>query len=189
MTVTIVRPLGVKCCEGRTRNHRKVGQIRHCEFRAWSPPGRAGRPRSATHLLLNLLRHLLCLLELLLIVREDRAPVLRSPVIALAVLGGGVVRPVEELDELAVADLCGVELNLHGLGVSRATGADLLVAGVLGRVLAPDVAHLGVEQALVRVVLAEDVLGAPEAARGACEVLWRDGGRHGANDPVVVCER
>ncbi len=48
---------------------------------------------------------------------EDGAAVLRAAVHALAVLGGGVVHLVEELEEGGVGEEGGVEGHLEGFGV------------------------------------------------------------------------
>jgi hypothetical protein len=54
---------------------------------------------------------------LLGVVVEDGGAVLGPAVRALAVKGGGVVRLVEELEELAVGDLRGVKEDLDSFGV------------------------------------------------------------------------
>ena len=68
-------------------------------------------------LLLRLLRHFLCQLLLFLSVVENRASVLGAGISALAVLGGGVVHFVEELEEGGVGEGRGVEDDLEGFGV------------------------------------------------------------------------
>lgn len=74
---------------------------------------------AAPPLLLRLLCHLLGRLLLFFVVVEDGAAILRAGVAALPVLGRGVVHLVEELEQLAVGDLVGVEGHLEGFGVCR----------------------------------------------------------------------
>lgn len=71
----------------------------------------------APPLLLHLLRHLLGFFFLFGGVVEDGGAVLGAGVHALAVLGGGVVHLVEELEEGAVGEEGGVEGHLEGFGV------------------------------------------------------------------------
>lgn len=70
-------------------------------------------------LLADLLLDILCGLQLLVTVREDRAAVLGACVGALAVLGRGVVHAEEEFDQLPVGDEGGVEEDLEGFGIWR----------------------------------------------------------------------
>src|SRR5260370_25527322 len=63
---------------------------------------------------------------------KDRRAILRSAVGALAVAAGGIVRLPEELQELLIAHLRGIELDQHRLGGPGPVPADVLVTGVLG---------------------------------------------------------
>ena len=100
---------------------------------------------------------------LLLLVRvEDGRAVLGPLVRALAVeLGGVVGHGEEDLEQLAVAHLGGVEAHLDGFGVAGAAGADDVVVGRVGG--AAGVARGHVQDA---VDLLEHGLDAPEAAAG-----------------------
>src|SRR5205823_11939399 len=64
-------------------------------------------------------------------VEEDRRPVLVADVPALAVLLGRVVVLPEGAQQLVVADLVGVELDLDRLGMTGRVRADLLVGGIV----------------------------------------------------------
>jgi len=68
-------------------------------------------------LLLHLLRHQLRLLFLLGAMIENSRSVLRAGIHPLAVLGGGVMHLVEELEEGGVGKLGGVECHLKRFGV------------------------------------------------------------------------
>lgn len=109
------------------------------------------------------MRHLPRDLLLLGVVVKHGASVLGASVVTLLVGRRRVVRLVEELDQLPVADAAGVEDDLRRLGVARRARAHGPVRRVLR--LAANVAHARVVQALVLKVLAEDVLHAPEATR------------------------
>lgn len=74
------------------------------------------------------------------------------------------MRPVEELDELAIPHRTLLVVQAHGLGVLRAPAAYLPVRWVRG--VAAGVPDLDLPLRQVPVVLVEYVLGAPEAARG-----------------------
>src|SRR5690606_37186442 len=95
----------------------------------------------------------------LLALEEDRGAVLRADVVALTVLGGGVVDGEEDPQQVAVADDLWVEGHLHHLGVAGLAGAHLLVGGV--GYVAAGVARLDALHALELVV---DRLEATEAA-------------------------
>jgi hypothetical protein len=122
-------------------------------------------------------------LALLVVVVEDGAAVLGAHIGALAVLGGGVMHAVEELEQCAVRDLFRVVDDLQGLGVWRtelagasdALGAwELLTAcpptadGAVPRVLnvAANVPDARIQQPLLGKLAPEHVLDAPEAASG-----------------------
>ena len=62
-------------------------------------------------------------------VEEDGRAVLRAPVRALAVEGGGIVQGEEGVEQLLVADLGGVEFQLDHFGVAGLVGADVPVGG------------------------------------------------------------
>ena len=121
-------------------------------------------------LLFDLLRHP----QLLLVVGEDRATILRPRIHALPIQRRGVMHAEKELEQLSVTDFVRVEHDEQRLGMSRASGAH----GAIRRGVGPAarVAHARVQQALAgREVLAEQVLDAPEAAggeRGALGVGW-----------------
>src|SRR4051812_49648283 len=88
---------------------------------------------------------------------EDLRAVARADVVALAVLGAGVVDLEEELQDVPVGDPLRVEDDLDGLGVAG------VVAVRRVRVLASGVSDAGRDDA---VALAEQLLHAPEAASG-----------------------
>ena len=75
---------------------------------------------------LHLLRHLPCDPLLLLVLIEDRAPVLRARICSLAVLGRRVVHPVEELYQGRVGDFVGIKDDLEGFGVWEEDGVRML---------------------------------------------------------------
>ena len=104
------------------------------------------------------LRHLL----LLVIGGEDRRPVLRAAVGALAVQLGRVVHHREEdLQDLAVADLLRVVFDLDRFRVPRGSHRNHVVVG--GRLAAAGITGHGIDHA--RGVL-EHALNAPEATAG-----------------------
>src|SRR5687767_13806118 len=74
--------------------------------------------------------HLLRDLTLFVVVKENRGTVLRPHVVALAILGGGIVQTEVMLENLLVADFGGIELDLQRLGVAGASGLDRLVGGI-----------------------------------------------------------
>ena len=90
----------------------------------------------------------------------DHRAVLRADVVALAHALGGIVRLPEDAQQIVVADLAGVEDDLHDFGVASLRGADLLVARV--RRVAAGVADRG---GVDPWQLPEDLLSAPEAAQ------------------------
>ncbi len=120
------------------------------------------RHLSPIPLLIHLPCHLLRLPLLLLIMPENRAPILRPRIHALPILRRGVVHLVEECEERFVRDFVWVEINLQRFGVAGAAAADGAVGGAGG--VAADVADFGVEEARVGEVFAEEVLNAPETA-------------------------
>ena len=68
-------------------------------------------------LLVDLFRYLPSNLFLFGIMEENGTPVLRTSVGSLLIYCGGIVHPVEELDQLSVSDLGRVEDNLGGLSI------------------------------------------------------------------------
>src|ERR687896_1409225 len=88
---------------------------------------------------------------------EDLRAIVRAEIVALAVLGRGVVDLKEELEDVAVGDALGVEDDLDGLGV---TGM-VAVGGVL--FVPAGVSDAGREDP---VAAAQQLLDAPEAAAG-----------------------
>ena len=99
---------------------------------------------------------------LLLILREDRGTVLRADIIALAIELCRVVRREEDVEQLVVADLIGIEGDADGFRMPGVAAADLLVrrpCGVAASLAAFDGLH------------SDDVnehrLGTPEAS--ACQ--------------------
>src|SRR6516162_6379473 len=104
-------------------------------------------------------RGLLRGLALLLVLVEDRGPVLGTDVVPLAHALRGVMRLPEHLEQLRVGDLARVEDDPHRLRVAGHTGAYLFV-GRVGRVAAL-VAHRGGDHARY---LPERALLTPEAA-------------------------
>ena len=90
---------------------------------------------------------------------EDDGAVLRAGVGALPVQRRRVVRGEEDVEEVAVADDVGVEVDLDDFGVAGAPGAD----GVVRRVL--DVAaHVAGDDAVDAAQRLHDGFDAPEAA-------------------------
>ena len=130
-----------------------------------------------------------------------------SNVSTLAVLGRRIVSAVEELcavmsnggptryngvrtNELVVLDDAGVKLDPHRLCVVGRTGTDLAVGWVRDILLPASVPHRRLEDTLVLcdgVVLQEDVLDAPEAARGEGG-NFRLGSGHGGDGRGLVLE-
>ncbi len=92
---------------------------------------------------------------------EDGGAVLRAHVAALAVEGGGVVDGEEDVQDIGVGDLRGVEGDAHHLGVPGVPGAHLLVGGVGG--VAAGIAGDDIGDASH---LVEDGFEAPETAAG-----------------------
>jgi hypothetical protein len=80
----------------------------------------------ATGCLEGLLRCTRCLGLRLVVVEDDRA-VLGTDVRPLAVELGRVVVGEEHIEQLLIADLGGIVLDLNHLGVAGAAGAHLLV--------------------------------------------------------------
>src|SRR5512144_2472061 len=71
------------------------------------------------------------------VVEEDRGPILRSDVRALAVLRRRVVVLPENVEETVVGHSCRIELDLNRLGVTGSIRADVLVGRI--RELSPRV--------------------------------------------------
>src|SRR5580658_6807786 len=107
------------------------------------------------------------------VVKNHRA-VLRADVGPLAVRRGGVVARPEKLVQLFVARFLGIELDMHGLGVTGAAGANVFVSRTFKRpahVTDGGFAHAGEP--------AESSLDAPKTAsaeRGLDKVLSGGGG-------------
>lgn len=99
--------------------HRLVGKGASAELY-----GARGEPR------IQLLDDLVGDLALLLVGDKNDARVLSADVVALPVLGGGVVEGEEVPHELLVADLRGVKLHRQHLHVAGRAAADLVVAWV-----------------------------------------------------------
>src|SRR5579862_7593288 len=91
---------------------------------------------------------------------EDRGAVLRADVGTLAVHLRRIVHLEEQLDELGVAHLRGIERHFHDLAMIGRAGADLAVVRIVGvaafiaRHRVDDARHLG-----------EEMLDAPETPR------------------------
>ena len=102
---------------------------------------------------------------------EDGGAVLGADIVALAVEGGGIVDGEEDVQQVGVRDAGRVEGDLHDLGMTGATGADLLVAGVGG-------GAAGITGDDIRDAnhLVEDGFEAPEAAAGKDGCLKGGGG-------------
>src|SRR5262249_30303859 len=92
---------------------------------------------------------------------ENGCPILCSDVRSLAVELSRIVVAPEYCEEILVADLGGIELDLDGFGVAGGIGADLLVGGVLRS--APRIADIGPDDTFP---LPERSLDTPEAACG-----------------------
>lgn len=88
---------------------------------------------------------------------EDRRPVARAAVVALAVQRRGIMDLEKELQQLAIADGLRIEGDLNGFGV--------IAVVAIGRVwhLAAGVAHPGRDHAGIA---AQQILHTPEAAAG-----------------------
>src|SRR6185312_4898164 len=67
---------------------------------------------------------------LLVVVVEDRRPVLRSHIRALAIGGGRVVVVPEDVEQRVVAHQCWIELDLDHFGVSGGVAAHFFVCGI-----------------------------------------------------------
>ena len=97
---------------------------------------------------------------------ENRRPVLGSPVWALAIDLRSIVILPEDLQEIVVGDLGGIEFHFDGFGVAGAVGANFFIGGILG--FAADVAdargdHSG--------YLAESRFHSPETSCCECGLL------------------
>eukprot|EP00657_Telonema_sp_P-1_P011272 TRINITY_DN624_c0_g1_i2.p1 TRINITY_DN624_c0_g1~~TRINITY_DN624_c0_g1_i2.p1 ORF type:complete len:166 (+),score=45.87 TRINITY_DN624_c0_g1_i2:42-500(+) len=92
---------------------------------------------------------------------EDGGAVLRAAVVALAVCRGRVVDLEEQRQDIAVARLRRVELDLDGFRMPALTGLQVLIGRVGDR--AAGIANAGCGDARVP---ADQVLHAPEAASG-----------------------
>lgn len=120
-------------------------------------------------LLLHASRDVACCRFLLGVVVKYSTAVLRAGVWTLSVCGCGIVHAVEVLEELAVGELLGVEMDLESLGVTGTSGAYSAIARTIR--VATDVAYASVEETFVAVFVAVHVLDAPEAAGGNGELL------------------
>ena len=92
---------------------------------------------------------------------EDGGAVLGAHVVALAVEGGGVVNGEEDVQDIGVGDLRGVEGDAHDFRVTSAAGTHLLVGGIdvgTAGVTGDDIGDAG--------DLVEDGFEAPEASAG-----------------------
>ena len=67
---------------------------------------------------------------LFVVVRHDRAAVLGADVVPLAIKRGWIVALPKHTEQLVVADLFWVEMNLHHLGVARGALTHFAVSGV-----------------------------------------------------------
>jgi len=106
--------------------------------------------------------------------------ILRPGISALPINRRRIVRAVEKLDQLGVPHDVGVELDPQGLGVARRAVAHRPVVGVRAFRFPANVADHGLRyplagSGLAGVVLEEDVLRAPEAARGKYGDFLRHG--------------
>lgn len=136
-------------------------------------------------LLIHFPRHLLRLRLLLRRMPENRTAILTPCIHALPIFRSGIMHAVEERQEGSIADFLRVEDDLEGFSVAGPSAADGAVRGAVG--VAADVAYFGVDEALVREVLAEEVLHAPEAAGcdGAFLAVFWDAGRGGTGGAGV----
>ena len=75
----------------------------------------------------------LSLALLLLVLRKDRRAILSPDVVALPVELGRVVNRKEDVEQIVIADLIGVERDPDGFGMASVTAADLLVSRILDR--------------------------------------------------------
>ena len=115
-------------------------------------------------LLLHLLGHLLRNGLLLRVVVENPTPILSPHVRSLSIHCRRVVHFIQELDQLSVRQLFGVEEHQQGLGVACPTGADRAIGRIVG--VASDVSDTCVDQTFTGKLLAVHVLDAPKAAGG-----------------------
>lgn len=76
-----------------------------------------GHDAALPPLLVGLFRNLARNLLLLRVMEVDRRTVLRAGIGTLLVQRRGIVRLVEELEELCVRDLCGVKNDLRGFSI------------------------------------------------------------------------
>src|SRR5262249_12968308 len=88
---------------------------------------------------------------------EDRGPITGADVVALSVLRRRVVDLEEELEQLAVRDLLGIELDLYGFGVVAMVAVGR-VRDVASRITDPRRDHAG--------PLSDEILHSPETAPG-----------------------
>jgi len=130
-------------------------------------------PPLLVHLVGNVARNLL----LLGIVVEDGRAILGTNIGSLAVLGGGIVHLVEELEKGTVGDFFGVVDYLQGFGVTSASTAHGSVPWVLA--ITANVSNARVVQALALVLPPVHVLDAPETSCGNGRGLRTRGYVHG----------
>ena len=106
---------------------------------------------------------------------EDGGAVLGADIVALAVEGGGIVDGEEDVQQVGVGDAGRVKGDPHNLGMTGATGADLLVAGVGG-------GAAGITRDDIRDAdhLVENRFKAPEAAAS------KDGSLKGGGGSVFI---
>ncbi|MNG04175.1 hypothetical protein D3C84_872880 [compost metagenome] len=96
-------------------------------------------------------------LSLLIAEVEQRRSVARADIVALAILGGGVMNLEKELENLAIADLLRIEHDLDGFRVI-AVVAISRVRHIASRVTHPCGQHAG--------VTSQQILHTPEATTG-----------------------
>ena len=126
-------------------------------------------------LLLDLFRNPL----LILILVENRTPILRPRVGALSIQRRRIVHAEEILDHLSIAHFARVERNQQTLRVACSSTADRAVVGCFR--LAACVADTAVQEAFTLPVFAVEFFEAPEAAAG-------EDGSFGAGGEVAGCE-
>jgi len=120
-------------------------------------------------LLIRLPRHLPRNTFLLRIMIENRTPILRAGVWALAVRGRGVMHLVEEFEQLAVGYLVRVESDLEGFGMSSTTRAHGAITRALS--ITTNISYSCIIQSLPLKLFTIAMFDAPETSCCDCCLL------------------
>ena len=113
----------------------------------------------------NLRFDLICDLELLIILGEDRRPILCACICTLSVQCGWIMHLEKVFHQLAVADFVWIKGNQEGLSMASTTGASIGIGGIVS--VSSCVSDSAIKETLALApVLAIKLLQSPEAAPG-----------------------